>query len=128
MEDMAIAHINGEMIAWARRRAGISIEALATRGISPLEIAAWEKGEDFPNETEAQKLADRLDIGYPMLFMAAVPPDEKINLPDLRTVSGDPVSSPSLDFLKVLNDTAARQEWYCAERMEDDQPPLGFVG
>ena len=125
---MAIARINGSMIAWARRRAGASIDALATKSISPQEIAAWEKGDDFPNETEAQKLADRLHIGYPMLFMTVVPPDEKINVPDLRTVSGIPVSNPSLDFLKVLDDTAARQEWYRSERIDDDKSPLKFVG
>lgn len=128
MDDMATAHINGKIIAWARRRSGASIDSLATSLLSPGNISAWESGDTFPSESQAIALADRLGIAYPMLFMQIVPPDEKIEVPDLRTVSGNAVVHPSMDFLEVLDDTLARQEWYRNARLDEGVKRLPFVG
>ena len=63
-----------------------------------------------------------------MLFMPTVPPPDIPVIPDLRTVSGERLTHPSLDFREVLNDTTARQEWVRDERIDDGQTPLPFVG
>jgi Zn-dependent peptidase ImmA (M78 family) len=128
VDDMAIARINGRMISWARKRAGKSIASLALKGVSPEDIAAWENGDRFPNETQAQNLADRLNIGYPILFNPNVPPEEHIEIPDLRTLNGEHLSDPSLDFLKVIDDAEAKQEWCRGEHIDLEKSPLEFVG
>src|ERR1039458_5021005 len=125
--DMAIARINGKMISWALRRSGASLESLATPKISLARLKAWETSEEFPSEGDAKKLADKLGIAYPMLYMKEVPPEEPIKIPDRRTVDGSPLRCPSLNLLEVLDKTKARQEWY---RSELPSPPekLDFVG
>jgi Zn-dependent peptidase ImmA (M78 family) len=128
MDDMAIARINGGMITWARKRFGASVESIATKNITPPLIQSWEEGKSFPTETQAMSLADRLGIAYPMLFIPVVPPDEKIKIPDLRTISGRPLQNPSRNFLAVLDDSRARQQWISAERRDIGEKPLGFVG
>jgi len=128
MSKMAIVKINGGMIAWARRRVNATIDSLSTAAIKPSTIQEWENGTAFPSEKQAMDLADRLGIAYSMLFIPNVPPDEKIQIPDLRTVKGQALRNPSRNFLAVLDDAKARQEWISAERKDTGHKPLGFVG
>lgn len=125
---MAVARINGKIISWALRRSGASLESLATGKVTPQRIAAWAKGEEFPSESQAEDLADRLGIAYPMLFMSNVPPDQPLKMPDLRTSGGQPLRNPSPGLLKVLDVTRARQDWYRAEAKETNQATLTYVG
>jgi Zn-dependent peptidase ImmA (M78 family) len=124
---MAIARINGGIIAWARRRSGATIEAISTQKITPETIRSWEEGKSFPSEGQAEELAKRLGVAYALLYLPEIPPDEKPTLPDLRTVDGRPISNPSLNFLKVLDTTIARQEWYREELSATGARPLPFV-
>jgi Zn-dependent peptidase ImmA (M78 family) len=127
-EYMAVARINGGIITWALKRLGANLESLATPKVSPATIEAWVNGEQFPSEGQAEDLADRLGIAYAMLYMPEVPPDEPINTPDLRTIDGSRLSSPSLNLLKVLDTTRARQEWYREELKSISAPTLDFIG
>jgi Zn-dependent peptidase ImmA (M78 family) len=128
MDGMNTAHINGKIIAWARKRANVSIESLASGNVSPEKVTAWERGDELPSENQAETLAAKLGIAYAMLFMADPPMEDGIDIPDLRTVSGKSLVRPSLDFLEVLEDAANRQEWYRSERLEESSKPLEFVG
>jgi Zn-dependent peptidase ImmA (M78 family) len=125
-DDMTVARINGKMISWALRRSGASLESLVTSKLSLARLKAWENGDESPSEGAAKKLADRLGIAYPMLYIREVPPDEPIKLPDRRTVDGTPLRNPSIDLLDVLDLTRARQEWYRSE-ITDSAPKLDFV-
>src|ERR1017187_255160 len=125
---MATARINGGIITWALKRAGATRESIATKTIPAARIAVWQGGEEFPSEGQAEALAVKLGIPYAMLFMPTVPPDEKPDLPDLRTIDGKPLAHPSMDFLEVLDDAVARQEWYRSEALEASRQPLEFVG
>jgi Zn-dependent peptidase ImmA (M78 family) len=127
MEIMAIARINGKIISWALRRSGASLESLATKKISLEKLSLWEKGEEFPSEGDAEALAVRLGIAYPMLFMENVPPEEPLAIPDRRTVDGRPLTNPSLALLDVLDSTRARQNWYRAEMEALGYSPLAYV-
>jgi len=127
MEDMAVALINGEIISWALRRSGASLESLATAKVSPDRLRRWISGEESPSEGQAELLADRLNIAYPMLFMATVPDDEPIKTPDLRTLDGNPLRKPSFGLLSVLDSTRARQSWYRDEQIEQGKDSLSFV-
>lgn len=125
---MAVARINGKIISWALRRSGATLESLAFANVSSEKIAAWERGDEFPSEGQAEALAKRLGIAYPMLYMANVPPDEPIKVPDLRTFDGRPLTKPSPALLEVLDSTRARQNWYRDEAKEIGRKPLVFVG
>src|ERR1700683_510300 len=128
MEVMAIARINGEVISWALRRTGASLESLASEKISPKKLDLWVKGLEFPSEGDAETLASRLGIAYPMLFLENLPPDEPLKIPDLRTIDGRALTNPSLALLDVLDSTRARQDWYRAEMEASGADPLDYVG
>jgi Zn-dependent peptidase ImmA (M78 family) len=127
METMAIARINGKIISWALRRSGASIESLATKKIPPAKLLLWESGVEFPSEGDAETLAVRLGIAYPMLFMESVPPEEHLKIPDRRTFDGRPLTNPSLELLDVLDSTRARQAWYRMEMEASGTGPLAYV-
>jgi len=128
LDDMIVAHINGQMLAWARKRAGFEIGRLAKGTVTIEKLTAWENGQENPSQTQAIALAEKLGISYAMLFMPTVPPPDIPVIPDLRTVSGQRLTNPSLDFREVLNDTTARQEWVRDERIDEGVSPLPFVG
>jgi hypothetical protein len=128
MDDMIVAHINGKMLTWARERAALTVAHLAKGKMTVEKLQAWEAGTEFPSQTQAIALADKLDISYAMLFMPAVPPPDTLNIRDLRTVTGQILARPSLDFRAVLNDATIRQEWLRETRIEEDAAPLSFVG
>lgn len=126
MDDMALARINGGVITWALKRSGATLDSLATAKVTTVRLAAWEKGEEFPSEGQAEALAIKLGIAYAMFFMPIVPPDEPLDLPDLRTIDGRRLTRPSANFLEVLDDTIARREWYRSE-LPNTSNSLDFV-
>jgi hypothetical protein len=73
-------------------------------------------------------IAQKLGISYAMLFMPTVPPPDNPPIPDLRTLTGQQLKNPSLDFRDVLNSTLIRQDWVRDERRDRGAKPLGFVG
>jgi Zn-dependent peptidase ImmA (M78 family)/transcriptional regulator with XRE-family HTH domain len=125
---MVVAHINGKMLAWARNRAGFDLVRLAKGKITVEKLKRWEAGEEYPTENQAMELADKLGISYAMLFMPTVPPPDNPPIPDLRTLSGQQLTNPSLDFRDVLNSTLVRQDWIREERSESGFELRAFVG
>ena len=125
---MVTAYINGKMLTWARERAGFDRDRLAKGSVTVKKIKAWEDGEDYPSQNQAQVLAQKLGISYAMLFMPVVPPPDDPPIPDLRTVSGQQLTNPSLAFRDVLNTTLIRQDWIRDERLEQSGKPLSYVG
>jgi Zn-dependent peptidase ImmA (M78 family) len=125
---MVVAHINGKMLTWARERAAFEIERLAKGSTTVEKLKAWEAGKDYPTQAQAITLAEKLGISYAMLFMPGVPPPDNPPIPDLRMLSGQQLTNPSLEFRDVLNDTIIRQEWIRDERVERGAKPLAYVG
>ncbi len=126
-EEMTVARINGKMISWALRRSGATLASLVSKKTTLDRLKSWESGAEFPSEGAAKKLADRLGIAYPMLYMKEVPPDEPLKIPDRRTLDASPLRNPSINLLDVLDLTRARQEWYRSE-LSDSAKQLDFVG
>jgi Zn-dependent peptidase ImmA (M78 family) len=126
--DMVLAYINGEMLTWARKRAGFELDRLAKGSITVEKLKCWELGKDFPTETQAMTIADKLGISYAMLFMPVVPPPDDLPIPDLRTINCQQLTTPSLDFRDVLNATLIRQDWIRDERREGGFESFPFVG
>lgn len=125
---MVTAHINGKMLTWARERASLEIDRLAKGTVTIQKIKAWEAGDEYPTQAQAMAIAQKLGISYAMLFMPTVPPPDNPPIPDLRTLTGQQLKNPSLDFRDVLNSTLIRQDWVRDERRDRGAKPLGFVG
>ncbi|NRA48250.1 MAG: helix-turn-helix transcriptional regulator, partial [Phaeodactylibacter sp.] len=126
---MAKAGINGNQVKWARERASLQLSDLSKAlHLTEDKIAAWETGEEQPTFRQAQKLAERLRVPLPYLFLAA-PPEEDSPLADLRTVRNEARATFSLDFKEVLNDALYKQNWYREYLQNTGQAsPLEFIG
>jgi len=121
---MTRVDIKPEMLRWARERAGDRAAELRQR--FP-QLNQWEQGQARPTLKQLENFAKaaRVSIGY--LFLSE-PPEEKLPIPDLRTVGGRGVQRPSPDLLDMLYLCQRRQAWYqdYAESMHED--PHAFVG
>lgn len=125
------ALVTHKVLKWARQRRDITEAAVAKRlGTSPDRVRSWEAetGEAHPTLRQAQNIAGILNIPLGYLFLSE-PPSLTTDLPDLRTVSGEPVRNPSPEFLDHLYDVLRKQSWY-REYQESQYvtEPLHFVG
>lgn len=122
------ALIKPKIIEWARERLNLPLRSIA-RKISTKEevLKSWEDGESNPTFRQAQKLAKVLHIPFGYLFLSS-PPDEKVGLPDLRTVSGARRGEFSPDFHEVINDAFRKQQWYREYLLEESADKLPFIG
>src|SRR5258708_1703271 len=116
--------IKPEIIRWARLRAGLEIEELLT--LFP-KLADWETGKASPTLKQLEKLARKVcaPLGY---FFLPKPPEEKLPIPDFRSVHDTPVMEPSPDLLETIFSMQRRQAWYKEFIIEDGVRPLVFVG
>jgi transcriptional regulator with XRE-family HTH domain len=87
MDDMSIAHINPEMIAWVRTQRGLTYSQISTSKITADQIEAWENGRAKPTYAQIEAFAKRVKLPLLMLFLSN-PPTLEVKLPDLRTKSG----------------------------------------
>ncbi|MCJ2135107.1 XRE family transcriptional regulator [Methylobacterium sp. J-026] len=130
------ANINPELLAWARKAAGMSLEDAASKiGIQPSaassaaeKLQALESGERFPTRNQLAKIASvyRRPV---VTFYLAQPPAQASRGEDFRTLPFDvpPRESAKLDAL--LRDIRARQEMVRSILEDDDEAgQLEFVG
>jgi transcriptional regulator with XRE-family HTH domain len=87
---MSRVTVKPEILRWARERAARSVESL--RGRFP-KYELWERGEAAPTlkQLEAFAKATSVPVGY--LFLPQ-PPEERIPIPDLRTVANRDLEQP----------------------------------
>jgi transcriptional regulator with XRE-family HTH domain len=64
MDDMNIAFINRQIVTWALGRKGLTPEQIATKAMTADKIRAWETGASLPTESQAELLAEKLQIPY----------------------------------------------------------------
>jgi len=74
---------------------------------------------------EAFAKATYVPFGY--LFLPE-PPEERIPIPDLRTIRKQAISHPSPDLLDTLHAMQRRQAWLREELIECEADPQDFVG
>jgi len=125
---MTEAYVTPKVVTWARERAKLSIEQVATGlGVRPEKVIAWEKNTARPTLRQAEGMAQYLRVPFGYLFLSS-PPKETIPLPDLRTIANRPLTDPSPELIEVTQDALRKQDWYREYRMEEGAEPLGFVG
>jgi Zn-dependent peptidase ImmA (M78 family) len=116
-----------QVLRWARERAGLSVGELAAKiGAKPEQVREWEQTGQL-SFSRAEKLARVTHTPFGYLYLET-PPEEKLPIPDYRTVAGKDVLRPSPDLLDVLFDALRRQHWFRDYLVAYGEEPLSFVG
>lgn len=116
--------VRPEMLRWACERAGYDPHDLVDR--FP-QLPAWVEGEKQPTLKQLENLAKatHTPIGY--LFLPE-PLEERLPVPDFRTVSGTTRERPSPNLLDTIYAMQRRQSWLRETLIESEAEPLAFVG
>lgn len=116
-----------QIIRWARERGGLDASALAKKlGVKPKRFAEWEQSGQLPYK-KAELLAAKTYTPFGHLFLKT-PPEDKLPIPDFRTLRDAPVRRPSPDLLETVLLMQRRQAWMREFLIEEGEPALGFVG
>jgi Zn-dependent peptidase ImmA (M78 family)/DNA-binding XRE family transcriptional regulator len=123
------AHISPAVLQWARKRARMTVAALAQRAnVNVDKVNEWERGNRRPTFRQARHLAGALHIPFGYLFLSE-PPTEQLQLPDFRRVRTQAaMEQPSAELIDTINDILVKQQWYQEHARGQGQQPLPFVG
>ncbi|WP_048145523.1 ImmA/IrrE family metallo-endopeptidase [Methanoplanus limicola] len=120
--------IKGEMIKWARERAGLSIEELAEKlKTNTDKVKKWESGELAITVAKARSLSKISLVPYGLLF-ADNPPEDELPIADFRTHGLEDIIIPSAELLETISDARLKQEWYRDYLIAEDSEPLKYIG
>lgn len=115
------------VLRWARERASLTQDELARKvGVKAERVQEWEKTGRLPFG-QAQKLAKATYTPFGQLYLPT-PPEDRLPIPDFRTVGNAEVPRPSPNLIDVLDDTLQRQDWFRDYLRTDGEEPLAFVG
>src|SRR4030067_2424055 len=117
------------VLRWARERSGISVAALAKKvPVKDEQLPIkWEQGEARPTFRQAQKIAKSLHVPLGYLFLSS-PPEDKLAIPDLRTMPTIGPHKLSPEFHDLINEVLRKQDWYREYIIEEGAAPLPFIG
>jgi len=121
---MLRVEIKPALLQWAIERTGDQGAALRQR--FP-HLEAWERSESQPTLKQLEAFAKAACVPVGFLFLPA-PPEEKVPIPDLRTIGGRGVQRPSPDLLDTIYLCQRRQTWYQDYAESIGEEPRGFVG
>ena len=125
---MTEAYITGTVVKWARKRAQLTVDDVATGlGVKADRVVAWEVEDARPTLRQAEEMANRLHVPFGYLFLSS-PPEETISIPDLRTKANRSLTDPSPELIEVTQDALRKQDWYREYRLAEGAEPLPFVG
>lgn len=117
-------HVNPELLRWARERAGLGTDALTGR--FP-RLGAWERGESRPTLKQLERFAKATFAPVGCLFLRDAP-DERIPIPDFRTVADTRLDRPSVNLLDTIYLCQQRQDWYREFARSTGEEAVDFVG
>ena len=100
--------VKPSLYRWASERSGLDMDELVRR--FP-KVREWMAGDRVPTLKQIEKFAQATGtaVGY---FFLSEPPDEKIPIPDLRTIRDQAVIRPSGNLLDTIYQCQQRQDWY----------------
>jgi Zn-dependent peptidase ImmA (M78 family) len=121
---MVRVEVKGEILAWARERSGLGVDDLEHR--FP-RLAEWETGEVLPTLKQLERFAKTTHTPLGFLLLTE-PPEERLPIPDFRTMGGAAPPRPSPDLLDTVFQCQQRQEWYHDFAQSNRLGPVSFVG
>ncbi|HRT58154.1 MAG TPA: ImmA/IrrE family metallo-endopeptidase [Candidatus Paceibacterota bacterium] len=121
---MTVVSVKPDLIRWARERSGLTVADLLK---SFPKLPDWESGSARLTLRQLEALARKTftPLGF---FFLPQPPEDKLPIPDFRTVKDEPVKKPSPNLLETIQICQRRQEWMREFLYEQGQDPLPFVG
>ena len=124
--------VAADLYAWAQERsrphdaerANVH-EAKLARNFPRLED--WQSGKGAPTLRQLENFAKatHTPIGF---FFLDERPQEKIPIPDFRTIGDAPVKRPTADLLETIYQCQRRQDWYHHYALENHFDRVPFVG
>lgn len=116
--------LNKSLISWAVDRSRVDKAALVAR--FP-KLPQWESGELQPTFKQLEAFAKATLTPFGAFFLPA-PPDEKLPVPDFRTMRDTRPRRPSAALLETIYQMQRRQEWMREYLLEEGVDPLPFIG
>ncbi|MBI5900217.1 MAG: ImmA/IrrE family metallo-endopeptidase [Rhodocyclales bacterium] len=116
--------VKPEMLRWARQRARLDAAVLTTRFPKLVE---WEREERQPTlkQLENYAHATMTPVGF---FFLPQPPEERLPIPDFRTLGDQALGHPSPNLLDTIYLCQQRQSWYRDHALAHGLPVADFVG
>lgn len=106
----ARAHINPDMLVWARKRVNATPERIARRVGTSLEIVQqWEAGEKRPTVKQLRTVASYLERPVSHFYLDE-PPDEPEPRIEMRRVFGGGPVDDSFDFAREVQRLTRRRQ------------------
>ena len=90
------------------------------------QFPAWIRQERLSTLKQIEQFARLTHTSLGYLFLSE-PPDERLVVPDYRTVAGTARARPSPDLLDTLYTMQRRQGWLRETLIENEVEPLAFV-
>lgn len=112
------------LVRWARERADRTVESLSKK--FP-RLGDWETGEVRPTFKQLESFAKTTHVPIGYLFLPE-PPEERVPIPDLRTIGSVYLGHPSPDLLDTIYLCQRRQDWYRDWARSEGEEPCDFVG
>jgi Zn-dependent peptidase ImmA (M78 family) len=115
--------VKPELVRWARERASRKVADLSAR--FP-KLSAWERGDARPTLKQLEAFAKATYTPFGYLFLPG-PPEERVPIPDLRTMADRRIVRPSPDLLDTIYLCQRRQDWYADHARLVDEDRREFV-
>jgi Zn-dependent peptidase ImmA (M78 family) len=121
---MSRVAINKDLIRWAVVRSGQEESVLLER--FP-KLPQWEAGEVQPTFKQLEDFAKATLTPFGAFFLPT-PPEEKLPVPDFRTMRDQRPRRPSAALLETVYQMQRRQDWMREYLLEEGADPLPFIG
>lgn len=119
-------NLSPSVLRWARERSGLEPEVLARKLAVDLDrVNEWEESGRI-SLSKVDKLAHHTHTPLGYLYLPE-PVDDRLPIPDFRTVADRPLARPSPDLLETVQLMQRRQAWMRDELIEDGDEKLPFV-
>jgi transcriptional regulator with XRE-family HTH domain len=116
--------VKPELLRWACLRSGRDLGALMERFE---KLPLWLSGRAQPTLKQLKALAKATYTPFGYFFLSA-PIEERIPIPDFRTMAGKVHGRPSPNLLEMIFICQQRQDWYRDFARSMGDRPLTFVG
>lgn len=116
--------VSPTMLRWAVSRAGW--DHATTVGRVP-QFDDWVERRVLPTLKQLEEFARKTYTPFGHLFLAE-PPDERVPIPDMRTLGDVRIERPSANLLDDIYLCQNRQEWYRSYLADNDAAALDIAG